>query len=111
MSDTIIHATTPEEAARLDRLAALAEGERDEIVESLRLHRLAAAQPTFVGAVLREIMRLDVDFDELAALAGLDQAGFDDFRCGRIELPAAAFERVARRLGFTLVRSAEPAGV
>lgn len=42
-------------------------------------------------------MRLSVDFDELVALAGLDQAGFDDFRCGRIELPATAFERVARR--------------
>ncbi len=91
MSDTVIHTTSPEETARLDRLAA--------------------AQPTFVGAVLREIMRLEMDFDELATLAGLDQVGFDDFRCGRYELHAAAFERVARRLGFGLVRTAEAVGV
>ncbi len=111
MSEPVIHETTPEEAARIDRLAALAESERDEIVESLRLHEVAAAQPTFVGEVLRAIKKLDVDFDELAALAGLDQAGFDDFRCGRIELPAAAFERLARRLGFTLVQTGETVGV
>lgn len=43
-------------------------------------------------------------------LAGLDQAEFDDFRCGRLELPAASFERGARRLWFSLVRSAQPVG-
>jgi len=110
MSDPVIHPTTPSEAARIDRLAALAESERDEIVESLRLHQVAAEQPTFVGDVLRAIMKLEVDFDELAELAGLDQAGFDDFRCGRLELPAAAFEKVARRLGFALVQTGETVG-
>lgn len=52
MTDTVIHATTPEETARLDRLAALAEQDRDDILERGRLPEAAAAQPTFVGEVL-----------------------------------------------------------
>lgn len=44
---------------------------------------------------------------EPAELSNVDFVTFDDFRCGRIELPAAAFERVARRLGFTRMRTSK----
>jgi hypothetical protein len=108
MSERIIHETTPEESARIDRLAALAEQDRDDILERGRLQEAAAAQPTFVGDVLRAMLEdSPVSVFELAELANVDFVTFDDFRCGRHELPAAAFERVARRLGFSLVRTAE----
>jgi hypothetical protein len=102
----MIHQTTPEEAARIDRLAELAEQDRDDLVERYRLQELAAAEPTFRGELLRAIDGSDVPLEELAELAGVDPLTFDDFRCGRFDLSLEAFERVARRLGLTLVKAA-----
>ena len=111
MAERIIHQTTLEEAARIDRLAALAEQDHDDLVERFRLHALAAAEPTFRGELLRAIEHTTVELEELAKLAGVDLLTFDDFRCGTVELPIAAFERLARRLGFTLVKTSEHAPV
>jgi hypothetical protein len=111
MSEPRIQPTTPEEDAWHARLATLAEQDKDDILERMRLHDIAAAQPTFVGRVLRAILcDTEVSTPELALLAGVDFVTFDDFRCGRITLPPDAFERVARRMGFTLVRQGEPVG-
>ncbi len=91
MSDTVIHATTPEETARLDRLAALAEQDRDDILERGRLQEAAAAQPTFVGEVLLAMLEdSPVSVFELSELANVDFVKFDDFRCRRYQLPVAA---------------------
>jgi hypothetical protein len=111
VSERIIHPLTPQEESRLDRLAALAERDRDDIIERGRLQEEAAAQPTFVGEVLRAMLEdSPVSVFELAELANVDFVTFDDFRCGRRELPAIAFERVARRLGFSLVRTCDAVG-
>jgi hypothetical protein len=40
----------------------------------------------------------------------VDFVTFDDFRCGRFMLPADAFERIARRMGFELVQEGVRAG-
>ena len=106
MTERVIHSLTPEEEARLNRLAALAEQDRDDIIERFRLHEQAAAEPTFRGELLRAIDGNDVSLDELAELACVDPLTFDDFRCGRFELSLDAFERVARRVGLVLVMTA-----
>jgi len=106
MSEIVIHPLTPDEEARLDRLAELAEGDRDDMLERLRLQEIASAQPTFRGELLRAIDTCDIRITELAELAGVDFVTFDDFRCGRFELSLDAFERVARRLGLSLVKAA-----
>lgn len=106
MPERIIHKTTPDEAARLDRLAELAEADRDDMIERYRLQEIASAQPTFRGELLRAIDTCNVPMTELAQLAGVDFVTFDDFRCGRFELSLDAFERVARRLGLALVKAA-----
>jgi hypothetical protein len=112
MSDRVIHKTSPEEATRLDRLATLAEAERDEIVRRAPFYEQVAAEPTFKGEVLRAINEsMRIPLSELASMAGVDMRTLDEFRCGERELPLAAFERLARRLGFTLVKTAEPAQV
>lgn len=108
MSSTI-REVSADEAARIDRLAALAEADCADMLERERLHEQAAAMPGFLGDVLRAISAADVSVVELAKLAEVDLVTFDDFRCGRHELPLASFEKVARRLGFSLVRErAEP---
>jgi hypothetical protein len=43
MADRILLNTTPAEAARLDRLAELAEQDKDDMLERLKLHEIAAA--------------------------------------------------------------------
>lgn len=64
-----------------------------------------------MGRVLRAILRDDVvSTPELVALSGVDFVTFDDFRCGRFMLPADAFERIARRMGFELVQEGVRAG-
>ncbi len=106
MPERIIHPLTPDEEARLDRKAALAEADKDDMIERYRLQEIASAQPTFRGELLRAIDTCDVRITELAELAGVDFVTFDDFRCGRFELSLDAFERVARRLGLSLVKAA-----
>jgi hypothetical protein len=110
MPEPVIHKTTPEEAARIRHLAELAERDGADILERFRLHQSAAEKPTFVGTILRAINESEVDVLDLAEFAGVDLATFDDFRCGRIALAPDTFERVARRLGFVLVRKGELVG-
>jgi hypothetical protein len=112
VTDRVIHKTSPEEAARLDRLATLAEAERDEIVRRAPLYEQVAAEPTFKGEVLRAINgSMRIPLSDLATTAGVDMRTLDKFRCGERELPLAAFERLARRLGFILVKTSEHAPV
>lgn len=110
MTERIIHKTTAEEAARIDRLATLAEMDRDDLIERQRLRETASRELSFKGEVLRALAEVDIRLSELAELAEVDVVTFDDFRCGLVELPLPAFERIARRLGFALARSPVPAG-
>lgn len=113
MGERVIHKTTPEEAAEIDRLAALAEQDGPDMMRRAELKEVAAKEPTFAGKVRRAIMGMTVSYPELARTAGVDLVTFDDFCCGTVELPLPAFERVARRLGLDLVESPtmETAGV
>lgn len=111
MAERIIHPTSPEEAARIDRLADLAEQDRDDLVQRQQLRAIAAREESFKGEVLRALADVDLRITELADLTGVDVVTFDDFRCGLYELPLPAFERLARRLGFALSRVSGPAMV
>jgi hypothetical protein len=104
MPELLIHKTSPEETARLDQVAALAEQDRAGLIAQIEQQQLAAMEPTFGGLVRRAILSMEVPCRELADLAGVDRATFDAFRSGEVDLPLPAFERVARRLGFQLVR-------
>lgn len=96
--------STPSDNARIDELARLAEGERADVIARWKMREAEASRPTFLGQVLRAINPATVRVDELASLAGVSPVEFDEFRCGLRPLPIEAFERVARRLGFELVR-------
>lgn len=96
--------STPADDARIDELARLADAERSDIIHRWKLRETAAAQPTFTGQVLKAITPDVARLDELARLAGVSVIEFDEFRCGLRTLPIEAFEQVARRLGFEMVR-------
>jgi hypothetical protein len=113
MRERVIHKTTPEEVAEIDRLAALAEQDGPDMLRRAQLKAVAANEPSFAGKVRRAIMAMSVSYPELARTAGVDLVTFDNFCCGTVELPLPVFERVARKLGLDLVESSamEPAGV
>ena len=105
MSDKAIYVVTAEEDARHQRLATLAEQDRFAIGEQMRRVEAAAAEPSFRGAVRRALLASDVPLSELLSVSGITLHELDEFRCGERDLSFDAFERLAERLGFALVRT------
>ncbi len=107
MTQRVIQTPTPEESVRIDRLSDLAEQDRSEIERQLELYDLAAAEPTFKGAIRRALATTNVPFPELLRSSGISLHELDLFRSGEANLSLDAFERLAQRLGFTLVQAPE----
>jgi hypothetical protein len=108
MADRIIHPTTPEEAARIDALAALAEAERPEIIARYHRRRAAEQEPGLRGDLRRAITASLISPDELASAAGVGVGQFMAFQEGQDDLPLSAFERLTERLGL-VVQLSSPA--
>ncbi len=106
MVDKIIHPTTPEEAARIDALAALAEAERPEIIARYHRRRAAEQEAGLRGDLRRAITASLIGPDELASAAGVGQ--FMAFQEGQDDLPLSAFGRLTERLGL-IVQLSSPA--
>lgn len=110
MPDRIIHPTSPEDAARIDALAAAVEAERPELIARYHRRRSAESASGFRGDLRRAITASMVGPDELAEVAGVDVALFMDFQEGVADLPFLAIERLLSRLGMTLALVQESAG-
>jgi hypothetical protein len=108
MVDKIIHPTTPEEADRIDALAALAEAERPEIIARYHRRRAAEQEAGLRGDLRRAITASLIGPDELASAAGVGVGQFMAFQEGQDDLPLSAFERLTERLGL-VVQLSSPA--
>jgi hypothetical protein len=107
--EAIVHKATPEQAARLAKLAALVESEQPDLAARLEREDMAAAQPTFSGELRRAIRASRLQPGDLARDAGVDWRDFALFLQGHAELSTCAIDRLASRLGLSLVKSvAEP---
>ncbi len=103
MADRVVHTTSPAEAARLDALAAEIEARKDEIIERIERADAASQEDNLAGQLRRAIYASGIRPDLLASEAGLELETFLAFQVGEAELPMAAFERLAKRLGMTIV--------
>lgn len=103
MNERIIHKSTPEEDARLNALAADIEAHKEEIAERLEREELASREDSLAGQLRRAIDASMIGPDKLAIEVGVDFATFRAFQVGDADLPFEAFERLAKRLGLSLV--------
>lgn len=103
MTERVIHKTTPEEAARLDALAAEIESHKEEIIARLEREDLASQEDSLSGQLRRAIDASLIGPEELANAAGIDLDTFLAFQVGDAELSLKVFERLARRLGMAVV--------
>jgi hypothetical protein len=102
--EVIVHKATPEQSARLAKLAALVESERPDLAARLEREDIAAAQPTFSGELRRAIRASFLQPGDLARDAGVDWQDFALFLQGRAELSTRAIDLLASRLGLSLVK-------
>jgi hypothetical protein len=103
MSDPIIHQVTPNEAARLDAVAAEEESRKEELVARLARQDLASNERSLVGQIRRAVADSLIGPEKLAADIGVDVAAFVGFQAGDCELPVEALDKLFRRLSLVLV--------
>ena len=103
MPDRLIHPTPPDEAVRLDALAASIEAEKPLIIERLAREARASREDSLAGQLRRAIDASLLGPELLAREAGIDLASFLAFQAGEADLPFEAFARIAHRVGCTLV--------
>lgn len=100
MPESIIVPSTPEEDRELDRLAELAEGDRNQaIVES------AAARERLreLGAMVRSAREDNrVTIDELAESCGIEPEALSRIEAGRTNVTYDMLQRIATALGREL---------
>jgi hypothetical protein len=77
---------------------------KDENIANIRKIRAAAEQPGFFGDVRRAIILSRRPLDELAMDIEVDPLLLSDFRAGDADLPAAALDRLLKRLGLRLMQ-------
>jgi hypothetical protein len=109
MAERTIYQATPEEAARIDAISAAVEAEKPEIIA--RLTRMDAAErDTGVRGELRRAIRDSmIGPRRLSIETEIAQDLLMDFQEGLAELPLSDMERIAARLGMTLILSPIPA--
>lgn len=97
---------TPEELARWKQAVAEEEAGREEnIREGLRLKAVTEEQS--VSGELRRAMREgDLEYDQLAAGAGISEETLTEFMRGEQTLPLNVVDRLAGQLGLHLTQSA-----
>lgn len=105
MAERIIVKSTPEEAARIDSLAAQIEAETSEIAARLQRMELAEQEAGIRGDLRRVIRDSLIGPDRLSNEAGVDLDRLQQFQEGTMDLPLCEMERLAERLGMHLVAS------
>jgi hypothetical protein len=102
-----IRESTPEEAERIDRLAALAEAEGPEIAARVNRMLVAEQEPGPRGELRRLLRESMIGPTRLSADTGVDAERLAAFREGLGDLSLSEMERLGRRVGFTIAIVAE----
>lgn len=102
MPDRIIHPTSPDDAARIDAIAAAVEAERPELIARYRRRRAAESEAGLRGDLRRAITASMIGPDKLADVAGVDVSLLMDFQEGVADLPFLSIEKLLNRLGMEL---------
>lgn len=93
----------PEEQARLNKLAELADSERPLVAERMRRVDRAAAEATFSGELRRAIHHGPFDLAVLEQRTRIEASRLADFLEGSAELSSSEIDALIRELGLQLV--------
>lgn len=97
------HQVTVEEAGRLDAIAAEEEAHKNDLIARLERQDRASEEDGLSGQLRRAVTASMLGPEKLATEIGVTPAAFVAFQAGDAELPFSAFEKLARRMGMTLV--------
>jgi len=100
--------------ATLERLRATIggqSGEREVVLAQLERMDIAAAEPGVCGQLRRAVAKADTHMHTLAGEIGIQPMLLQDFLEGLADLDSATIDRLAERLGLTLVYSRDPLAV
>jgi hypothetical protein len=100
--------------ATLERLRAATggePGEREVVLAQLERMDIAAAEPDVCGQLRRAVAKADTHMHTLAVEIGIPPMLLQDFLEGLADLDSATIDRLAERLGLTLVYSRDPLAV
>jgi hypothetical protein len=94
--------------ATLERLRAATggkPGEREAVIAQLERMDIAAAEPGLCGRLRRAVARSDTHMCDLAVEIGVPSSLLQKFLEGLSDLDSSTMDRLAERLGLTLVYS------
>lgn len=100
-----IRELTPEEAERFDRLAALIEAEKPDIIRRAKLVIAAGDEPGFNGDLRRAIHSGHVPLENIAAAAQMKVFELCDFLEGTADLTSSQIAAIVKYLNLQLVRT------